>query len=104
VLGGEICRWLLLFQEYDFEIIVKPGRLNIGPDQGKFEGQNFAHGLFFDGFFQKKIHQFALFEAPFCPILMGYNVFALKITKLFYKVNKILGNYNIFRKVSRNIL
>ena len=32
VLGGRICRWLLLFQEYDFEIIVKPRRLNAGPD------------------------------------------------------------------------
>ena len=32
VLGGRICRWLLLFQEYDFKIIVKPGRLNTGPD------------------------------------------------------------------------
>ena len=32
VLGGNIFRWLLLFQEYDFEIIVKPGRLNAGPD------------------------------------------------------------------------
>ena len=32
VLGGTICRCLLLFQEYDFEIIVKPGRLNAGPD------------------------------------------------------------------------
>ena len=32
VLGGNICRWLLLFQEYDFEIIVKLGRLNVGPD------------------------------------------------------------------------
>ena len=32
VLGGKIRRWLLLFQEYDFEIIVKPGRLNTGPD------------------------------------------------------------------------
>ena len=32
VLGGRICKWLLLFQEYDFEIIVKPGRLNAGPD------------------------------------------------------------------------
>jgi hypothetical protein len=28
VFGGRICRWLLLFQEYDFEIIVKPGRMN----------------------------------------------------------------------------
>jgi hypothetical protein len=32
VLGGIICRWLLLFQEYDFEIIVKPSILNKGPD------------------------------------------------------------------------
>ena len=32
VLGGKICRWLLLFQEYDFEIIVKRQRLNVGPD------------------------------------------------------------------------
>ena len=32
VLGGRICRWLFLFQEYDFEISVKPGRLNAGPD------------------------------------------------------------------------
>ena len=28
VLWGKICRWLLLFQEYDFEVIVKLGRLN----------------------------------------------------------------------------
>ena len=32
MLGGRICRWLILFQEYDFEIIVKPGRLNLGLD------------------------------------------------------------------------
>jgi hypothetical protein len=32
LLGGRICRWLLLFQEYDFEIIVNPGRMNKGPD------------------------------------------------------------------------
>jgi hypothetical protein len=24
VLEGKICRWLLLFQEYDFEVIMKP--------------------------------------------------------------------------------
>jgi hypothetical protein len=33
VLGGRICIWLLLFQEYDFEIMVKSGRMNKGPDQ-----------------------------------------------------------------------
>ena len=32
MLGGRIYRWLLLFHEYYFEIIVKPGRLNAGPD------------------------------------------------------------------------
>ena len=32
VLGGKIRRWLLLFQEFDFEIIVNPGHLNAGPD------------------------------------------------------------------------
>ena len=28
MLGGRICRWLILFQEYGFEVIVKPKRLN----------------------------------------------------------------------------
>jgi hypothetical protein len=32
VLGGRISRWILLFQEFDFEVVVKPGRLNAGPD------------------------------------------------------------------------
>jgi hypothetical protein len=32
MLVGGICRWLLLFQEFDFEVIVKPGMLNAGPD------------------------------------------------------------------------
>ena len=31
-LGGNICRWLLLFQEFDFEIIVNLDRLNVGPN------------------------------------------------------------------------
>jgi hypothetical protein len=32
VLGGKICIWLLLFQEYDFELIMKLGKLNSRPD------------------------------------------------------------------------
>jgi hypothetical protein len=28
VLGGRIYRWLLLFQEFDFEVIVNPGKFN----------------------------------------------------------------------------
>ena len=31
MLGGNICRWILLFQEFDFEVIVKSGQLNVGP-------------------------------------------------------------------------
>ena len=29
---GRICRWLLLFQEFEFEVVVRPGKLNVGPD------------------------------------------------------------------------
>ena len=32
VLGGKIYRWLIPFQKYDFEVIVKPGRMNARPD------------------------------------------------------------------------
>jgi hypothetical protein len=32
VLQGRLCIWLLLFQEYDFEIVVKPRIMNKGPD------------------------------------------------------------------------
>ena len=32
VLGGNICNWLLLFQEFDFEIIGKSSHLNARPD------------------------------------------------------------------------
>jgi hypothetical protein len=31
ILGGRICKWLLLFQEDDFEVIVKPRKLNANP-------------------------------------------------------------------------
>jgi len=32
MLRGKISKWLLLFQEYDFEIIAKPRCFNAGPD------------------------------------------------------------------------
>lgn len=31
-LGGRIFIWLLLFQEFYFEIVVKPSKHNVGPD------------------------------------------------------------------------
>lgn len=30
--GGRICRWLLLFWEFNF-LVVKPGKHNVGPDR-----------------------------------------------------------------------
>jgi len=32
VLKGRICRWLLLFLKFSFEVIIKPGKCNVGPD------------------------------------------------------------------------
>jgi hypothetical protein len=32
VLGGRICIWILLFQEFDFEVIFKPSKMNAGLD------------------------------------------------------------------------
>jgi hypothetical protein len=32
MLESQICRWLLLFQEFSFEVIFKLGKLNMGPD------------------------------------------------------------------------
>jgi hypothetical protein len=32
VLGGRIYRCLLLFQQFDFEVIVKLGKMNVGPN------------------------------------------------------------------------
>ena len=29
---GRICRWHLLFQEFEFKVIVRPGKANVGPD------------------------------------------------------------------------
>ena len=49
VLGGRIYRWLLLFQEFDFEVIVKPGKLNAGPDHLSriTNGENFLDAQLF---------------------------------------------------------
>ena len=29
---GRIFRWLLIFQEFEFKVVVRPGKLNVGPD------------------------------------------------------------------------
>jgi len=32
IFEGRICRWLLLFHEFTFEVVIKLGRLNVGPN------------------------------------------------------------------------
>jgi hypothetical protein len=32
VLEGRFCRWLFLFQEFSFGVVVKPRKLNVGPN------------------------------------------------------------------------
>jgi hypothetical protein len=32
LLEGRIYRWLFHFQEFSFKVVVKPGKLNVGPD------------------------------------------------------------------------
>jgi hypothetical protein len=32
ILGGRICKWLLFLQEYDFDLVLKPGKINVGSD------------------------------------------------------------------------
>ena len=29
---GRICRWLLLFQEFEFEVVIRPRKENVEPD------------------------------------------------------------------------
>ena len=78
VLGGHICRWLLLFQEYDFEVIINLGHLNIGPDhlsriKNGEEPKNLEEGLpnaqlyvvrIADGHFEDIIHFFNTGTTP----------------------------------------
>ena len=78
VLAGRICRWLLLFQEYDFEVVVKPIWLNVGPDHLSHiktgeEPTNLEEGLphahlfavpVVDGHFEDIIHFLTIGTAP----------------------------------------
>jgi hypothetical protein len=43
---GRICRWLFLFQESDFDVIVKPGKTNVRLDHlSKIEIRGFVVSL-----------------------------------------------------------
>ena len=43
---GRICRWLLLFQEFEFEVFIRLGKANDGPDHlSKVESDEDPSGL-----------------------------------------------------------
>jgi hypothetical protein len=46
VLGGRIYRWFLLFQEFDFEVVLKLGKHNMGLDHlSRIETGEFVNNL-----------------------------------------------------------
>jgi hypothetical protein len=77
--GGIICRWFSLFQEFDYEVVVKPGILNAGPsnlsritngEEPSNLDDNFTNGQLFsvqivDGYFVDIIE---FFSTKFSPI------------------------------------
>ena len=78
MLGGNICQWILLFQEFEFEIIVKLGRLNTGPDhlsrlENEGEPTNLDDNIhdaqlfvvkMVDGYYEDIVHLLTIGRAP----------------------------------------
>ena len=69
MLGGNIYRWLLLFQEFNFEIIVKPGRLNVGPDHLSCIETEEEPTNIDDGFPDAQLFRVEIAEYQYAPII-----------------------------------
>jgi hypothetical protein len=69
VLGGRICRWLLLFQEFDFEVIVKLGKLNAGPDHPSRVTNGEEHTNLEDNFPDAQIFSVQIVDEYFADII-----------------------------------
>ena len=43
---GRICRWLLLFQDFEFEVVVEPRKANVRPDHlSRVESRKYPKGI-----------------------------------------------------------
>ena len=114
VLGGKICRWRLIFQEFDCEAIVKAGRLNSGRDHlSRIESGNEPSNLddslsdsqLFTTTFRSKIRRllstargFLFLNSPKITRL----IFFLRSTKSFRCISRTKKMYNIFVLVIKN--
>lgn len=113
VLGARICRWLLLFQEYDFEVVVNPGRLNAGPDhlsrieigeeptsleEGLRDAQHFFVCIV-DGHFEDIIHFLTTGTAPKEYSVQQKKELVVRMTDFFVIAGNLykMGNYEILR-------
>jgi hypothetical protein len=113
VLGGRICRWLLLFQEYDFEVIVKPGKLNArhdhlshiltGKDVGNLD-DNFPYAKLFavrmvDYYFVDIVESLSTGMAPFEMTVVQKKQLVVKATDYQLIAGNLykLGTHGILR-------
>ena len=66
---GGICRWFLLFQEFDFEIVVKSGQLNVGPDHLSCVEIGEEPTNIYDGFPDAQLFRVDIVDDHYAPII-----------------------------------
>ena len=66
---GEICRWLLLFQEFDFEIVVNLWKLNDGPDHLSRVKNGEELTNIDDGFLDVQLFRVDITDGHYAPII-----------------------------------
>ena len=69
MLWGNIYRWLLLFQEFDFEIIVYPRQLNAGPNHLSHIETGEEPTNIDDGFTDVQLFQVEIADDHYAPII-----------------------------------
>jgi hypothetical protein len=69
MLGGRICRWLFLFQEFDFEVVVKPRRLNAWLDHFSRITNGEEPSNLEDNFLNEKLFSVQIVEEYFVDII-----------------------------------
>ena len=74
--GGDICWWLLLFHEFDFEDIFKHDRLNLGPHHLLRVKNGQESGNLYDSLHNVKLFAITIFDDQYIDITqflsMGY--------------------------------